>query len=124
MTGITFGVKVDGARQIRKALKAAQADMKDLTSVHRDVGAVVVQAINPPRRTSDLAGSLKSAPTRTKARVSSRLPYAAPVHWGVPARSLAPNPFISAAAVSTESTWVDLYRKRMDELMGSVERST
>jgi hypothetical protein len=117
-------VKVEGARQMRAALKKSGADMKDLTSVHRDVGQVVMQAARVPVRTGKLAGSLKSSPTRTKARVTSRLPYAAPIHWGSPKRNLAPQPFISHAAVGTEDTWVELYRKRMDELMANIERST
>ena len=117
-------VKVIGARELRRALKAAEADMKDLTSVHRDVGQVVMSAQQPPRRTGKLAASLKSSPTTTKARVSSTLPYAAPVHWGVPSRNLAPNPWISRAAQSTEQTWTDLYQKRIQALMNDVQAST
>ena len=119
-------VKVTGARELRRAMKAAQADMSQLTQVHRDVGKVVQRRgeSTAPRRTGALAGSLRSQPTRTKARVGSRLPYAAPVHWGVPARNMEPNPWLSAAAVQTESQWESIYRSAIQDILTDIEGST
>lgn len=107
-------------------MKKAETDLGQLTGVHREVGSVVSRAAesDAPRRTGRLAGSLKAYPTRTKVRVGSRLPYAAPIHWGVPARGIAPNPYISRAAVRTESTWTQLYERKVGELIDEVEAST
>lgn len=119
-------IRVVGARELRRAMKKAGSDLGDLTQVHRDVGTVVLgrATSTAPRRTGALAASLKSAPTRTKARLSSRLPYAAPIHWGHPARGIEPQPWLSEAAVATESTWAELYRVRVTELLEEIEAST
>jgi hypothetical protein len=124
MTQPSFTVKVEGARELRRAMKGAGQSLKDLTSVHRDVGQVVMNAAQAPVRTGRLQASMKSAPTGTKARVSSTLPYAAPIHWGVPSRNLSPNPWISRAAESTEQTWTNLYHTRVQELADQVQAST
>ena len=119
-------VRITGARELRRALKKAGGDLGELTTLHREVGRVVLARgeSTAPRRTGDLAASLRSSPTRTKARVTSRLPYAAPIHWGVPARGINPRPWLSDAAVQTESTWADLYRRKVEELITEVENST
>ena len=107
-------------------MKKADKDMGKLTTVHREVGAVVLRQgrSSAPRRTGALAASLRSQPTRTKARVGSRLDYAAPVHWGVPSRGVEGRPWLSDAAVRTEGTWEKLYRRRIEELITDMENST
>jgi len=107
-------------------MKKAGEDLGELTTVHREVGTVVLRRAesSAPRRTGALADSLRSQPTRTKARVGTRLPYGAPIHWGVPSRNISPRPWLSEAAVETEATWADLYRRRVEELITDMENST
>lgn len=116
-------VRVIGAKELRRSLKAADRDLGDLKTVHRKIGTMVMSTATPraPRRTGKLASSLRSSPTTTKARVTSRLPYAAPVHWGVPSRGIEPQPWISAAAQRREADWTDLYRKEVQRIMDEVE---
>lgn len=119
-------VQVLGARELRRAMKKAGADLKDLTSTHRKIGQMVQTDAerDAPRRTGQLASSLRSSPTTTKARVSSRLSYAAPIHWGVPSRGIEPQPWISRAAQRTQGQWIGLYETTINELIDQVESST
>lgn len=122
-------VTVDGARELRRAMKAAGEDLRQLTAVHRRVGSIVTAAAaaQAPRRTGRLAGSVRPSATRTRARVAvgrASVPYAGPIHWGWPARNIEANPFIADAARSTEPEWTRVYRSEVDALIEKVARAT
>lgn len=115
-------LEVDGTRQLRKSLKAAGDDLSDLKDVNQAVATIVANAGRgrAPVRTGALAGSLKPSRAATKASIRSRLAYAGPVHWGWPARNISPNPFLSDAAVQTESEWLGLFEAELDRIVAKV----
>ena len=107
-------VEVIGAKKLRATLRKAGADMKDLTAVHREVGAIVAGAATPttPRRTGRLASTVRAGATQTAAITRAgyaRVPYAPPIHWGWPRRGIQARPWLSLAAQSTEPTWFARY---------------
>jgi hypothetical protein len=120
MTGV---YQVTGAKELRRTLKQAGADMGDLKAVNRRVGELVADAARPrvPVRSGRLVASIRPAAAAAKVTIragSARLPYAGPIHWGWPKHHITANPFLSDAAIRTEDTWVGYY---FDELQAVVD---
>lgn len=92
-------IQVEGARELRAALKQAGDDASDLKDVHREVGDLVVteaKAIGP-KLTGRLTGSGRATRNKTSAIVKfgkADIPYAGVIHFGWPAHSITPNPFV------------------------------
>jgi hypothetical protein len=122
-------VEVTGAKELRRALKHMGADMKDLTRINRAAAEDVAKHARDraPRRSGRLAKSVKARATRSAGRVQagSRLvPYAGPIHFGWHRRHISPQPFIYDALDERRSEVVDLYEKRVAELVVRVGRET
>lgn len=119
-------MRVDGARALRRQMKAAGRDMGDLKDAHARVARLVEGDARPrvPRgETGALVGSLRSSGTTTGAVVRAgyaRVPYANPIHWGWPSRNIEPHPFASTAAKKTEPRWVLLYKKAVDQILSGI----
>lgn len=123
---VTGGVKVVGARQLRRTLKAAGSDLSELKDVHSKVGSIVVAAgrTGAPRRSGALAGSVRASRAAASATVragSARAPYAGPIHWGWPRRGIRAQPFLSDAATSTEPAWTAVYEQAIDQILATVK---
>jgi hypothetical protein len=120
------GVEVEGARQLRKTLKAAGDDLGELKAAHAAAARLVsaAAAARAPKRTGRLAGTVRGSGAASVATIragSAAVRYAQPIHWGWPARNIAPNPFISQAAQATESVWVPLYEREVDHALSKVK---
>lgn len=115
-------VHVEGARELRAALKRAGADLADLTRTNRRVSSTVTAAAlkAAPRKSGKLAGSIKAAATRTRASVRSRLVYAGVIHWGWPRRRIRSQPFVQAAAKATEPTWRRTYEADIRRIIDGI----
>jgi hypothetical protein len=118
-------VQVEGARQLRSALRRAEGNLDDLKAAHAAVSLYVAQqaAARAPRRTGRLAATVRGTRQATRARVSAgraSVPYAGPIHWGWPSRGIAPQPFIADTARSTETVWVQMYRTEVDRILARI----
>ncbi|WP_246817189.1 hypothetical protein [Corynebacterium sp. HMSC06C06] len=119
------GVRVDGARELRRALKQAGLDLKDdIKDAHKSVANTVISRartlvpVAPTSMTSATPGllrdSLRAAGTQTAAIArggKKKVPYANPIHWGWHRRNIKPTLFLTRAASETEPTWVKEYKK-------------
>ena len=119
-------IEVEGARELRRTLAKAGADLDDFKAVHREVGAYVgARAVqNAPKVSGALAGSMRPSSAKTSAVVrfgSKAVPYAGVIHWGWAGHHIAANPFASTAAEETEETWLDMYMRRVEQLVDSVK---
>lgn len=119
-------VEVQGARELRRTLKAAGEDLSDLKAVHQAVGALVggVAAGMAPRKTGALAAGIRSA--RLAAGVAIRagsagVPYAAPIHWGWPKRNIEASLFMTRAAQESEPQWTALYWDELNKIIDRVK---
>lgn len=86
-------VRVAGAQELRRRLKAAGDDLADLKAVHLEIAeAVAAKArTKAPVKTGALKKTIRASGTKTAATVrmgSKRVPYANTVHWG---RRMYPN---------------------------------
>lgn len=116
------GYRVRGARELRRTLRASGYQMKNLGAINRRVGSVVtpVAAAKAPKVTGRLAQSIRPMAQQSRVRISSRLPYAGPQHWGWEARGIKPKHFISDAATSTEPEWIELYWREVEDALASI----
>lgn len=123
-------IKVTGARELRAAMLNAGLSLKDLSAVNRKVSTLVAQRAKliVPRRSGRLAGNIRPGATRTQAVVragnSGSVPYAGVIHYGWAKRNIRPNPFITRAALQTETRWTDTYQNEIDRLLAMIDRST
>jgi hypothetical protein len=126
---VSTGVKIEGARELRTALKKAGADLQDFTDVNATIGRYVSgrAAAMAPKRSGALAGSIRSSKAKGSATLragSARLPYAGPVHWGWPRRGLRPQAFLADAASVTEPTWTKYYMDRVEAIVTEVAKAS
>lgn len=122
-------LQVDGARQLRTALKRAGVDVQDLKDAHRQVAELVAQRSAPraPRRTGRLAATVRPAGTQSAAIVRAgraSVPYAGPIHWGHPSRGITAQPWLAEAAERTQDTWETTYLQALEAIVRTVERTT
>ena len=119
-------IEVEGARELRRTLAKAGADLNDLKETHRAVGAYVgARAVqNAPKVSGALAGSMRPSSAKTSAVVrfgSKAVPYAGVIHWGWAGHHIAANPFASTAAEDTEETWLAMYMDRIEKIVATVK---
>ncbi|WP_428639693.1 HK97 gp10 family phage protein [Schaalia sp.] len=136
-------VTVDGARELRRQLKAAGDDLSDLKATHQRVARIAADGAEAlaPVRTGRLRQSIRSAGTKTAAivRVGKKsVPYAHAIQWGrkiwPSARGPQPNPprhkhpsvilpslFATQGAKATEPKWVAEYMNAVDKALATIE---
>lgn len=123
-------VEVEGFGTLRATLRRAGADLEDMRQTNNAVASFVgaSAARRAPRRSGMLAASwAPSSNSKTEAVVRFPLPYANAVHWGTGARpglrgphNIRPSLFASSAAADTESTWEQMYRDRVQQVLDQV----
>lgn len=118
----TPGVKVEGAKELRKALKQFEDGTRDLKGAHLEAAQVVerrgVQLA--PRRSGALAGSGRSSGQAAGGVVRfgrASVDYAPYVIFGVPSRNIAPQPFIYDALDDRATQVVEVYEAAVDKLI-------
>lgn len=119
-------VQIDGARELRKSLRAAGNDLEDLKAANQQAADIAAGAarMRAPRLTGALAGDIRASGTKTAGTIRAgrkRIPYAGPIHFGWPARGIEARPYITEGAQQTESIWVPLYKELLDEAVSKVK---
>lgn len=123
------GVKVEGAKRLRSTLKKAGLDMKDLTKLNKEAANIVVpvaKALAPvgDPKNGHIKTTIRAGATQKAGIIragSKRLPYGGVQHWGWPARNITAKPWISEAAKSSESQWVQNYFDGLMEVIDSIK---
>ncbi len=116
-------LEIEGLRDVQKAMRNFSDDSRnDMKETHRKAGQIVVDgaARYVPVRTGALLASLRSAPTQRQGRVrvgSAAVPYAGPIHFGWPARSIKPNPFIYEVLDNRRQEVYAIYADRISQLI-------
>lgn len=119
--------KVEGGRELRRTLKAAEVDLADLKDAHQraaDVVTPVARSEAPVGLTGRLAGSVRSGSTRTAALIragGAGVPYAGVQEFGWPARNIPASPYIVPAAKQTQPTWVGVYQRAVEAILAKVK---
>ena len=118
-------VEVEGARELRRTLKAAGDDLSDLTKVNATISRYVAMraAAMSPRKSGRLAGSLRGSQAKASATVragGARIPYAGVIHYGWPGHHIRAQPFLVDAAHQTEPTWTKYYLAEVERIIGHI----
>lgn len=119
-------VQIDGARELRRTLRAAGDDLEDLKAANQAAAEVAAAAARgrAPVLTGRLSSDIRASGTKTAGIIRAgrkKIPYAGPIHWGWPARGIAARPYLTEGAQSTESVWVPMYQKLMDDALQKVK---
>lgn len=124
------GVKIEGMRNLRRTLKQAGDDLTELKEVNKAAAEIAATRAKgwAPIVSGQLAATVRSSGTKTAGIVragnnrksSTGVPYAAPIHWGWPARNIKANPFLSYSAQATEPRWLKLYENYIDKTLGKI----
>ena len=124
-----FRVEIQGAAKLRRALKRAGVDMKELSAVNRRAAASVAAAAKPrtpvgPGKNGHLSATVRPGATQRAGivRVGGKAkPYAGVVHYGWPARNIKANPWLIETAHDTENEWVELYMSELNRIIGRID---
>lgn len=113
-------VEVEGLKQVLRNLKRLGVDVADLKEASNRAGQVVADAARSlaPTKTGRLSNSVRAAKQQNAAVVragGARLPYAGVIHFGWPARGIAPKPFLFEAADSRREQVINAYREGLAE---------
>jgi hypothetical protein len=116
-------VSIDGLSRFVRTMKAAGANMADMKDANVKAANTVASRARStgPHRSGNLTGSLRTPRTQARARVTSNLIYAPPIHWGWPKRHIWPNPFVTRAAIVTKPEWLHDYEKSLQKILDSVQ---
>lgn len=116
-------VEIEGLKEFRKSFKAAGGDMKEMKAAGAAAAEIVARDARgsaPRGRTGRLAESVRAAGQQTGAVVragsAKRVPYAAYVHFGVPSRGMAPQPFLYDALDRRRGEVEATYSNALDEI--------
>lgn len=124
-----IGVKVEGLPRLRRTLKQAGVDMKDLTKLNREAANTVL----PVARALAPVGDPKNGHIRSTIRTGAtqkagiiragnkKLPYGGVVHFGWAKRGIEAKPWIAIAAKQTEPRWVQNYFDGLMKVVNSIE---
>jgi HK97 gp10 family phage protein len=124
----TKPVRIDGIKDIRRSVNRLGKDLdKDAAKgALKEMNAEAAEKVKQtaaglvPVRTGQLASTLRASGTQKSARVragTKRVPYAAPIHFGWPARNISPQPFLYDALDKRRNEVVDIYEKRLSALI-------
>lgn len=128
MASGTF-LRVEGARGLRRDLRALGDDLADLKDANAGAAAIVAAAASAraPRRTGRLAASVRGNRAVGRARVNAggaAVPYAGPIHFGWPRRHIEAQPFVYDAAQATEPIWRAAYEQAVERALDRVRGKT
>lgn len=120
------GVRVQGLSLCLRSLKKLDdSSGKRVSALNRSTAQYVVPIAKglAPRESGDLAGSVRAGATQRQGYViagSSLVVYAAPIHWGWPARDIPAQPFMTEALGEAEPEIVTQYAVGFIQLVTEV----
>ena len=127
--GELIGIRVEGAKKLRRTLKAAGVDMKDLAKLNKQAASIVaarakqMAPVGSPKN-GHIKSTIRAGATQKAGIVrvgNVRRPYGGAIHWGWPARNIEAQPWVADAAKATEPQWVDNYFDGLMKTIRSVE---
>ena len=113
---MSLTASVDGLESFTRSVDDAAAALADLDQVNADAADTLVAAVEAPRVTGALAGTVAAVVDRDGFRVTAggkAAPYVAIVH--------ARNPFLTRAMTSREADVVDAYRDHVTDTVHTIQ---
>lgn len=115
-------IRVEGADELRKALRKLERDTANLKDAHKAAATVVSTAAKTaaPRRSGRLAGSIRAAGQARQGVVRAgfaRIPYAGVIHFGWAGHNIEPQPFLYDALDDRAAEVVETYETQVNKML-------
>ena len=120
-------IKVEGLSKVQRDLRKLSTDALDLNKTefletNKQVAEIVINETKKyvPILTGALAAAIRNASTKKSAKVRAgnvAVPYAGPIHFGWPARSIKPNTFLYEAIDARKSEVANRYAELVSDLI-------
>lgn len=122
----SFKQELQGAATLRRTLKQAGDDFKDISDANARAAQVVEEATLGliPVDSAWLASTVRSSGTKSEGvvRVGNKsAPYAGVIHWGNPHNNIPANPFAANAAKLTEPIWGQIYSEAVEKALDRIK---
>lgn len=120
-------VQIEGARELRKALKRTDDRLDDLKDLHKRAAEPVADEARElvPVAEGDLRDSIRQDRRAAGAAVLAgrrAVPYAGVIHFGWPAHGIEPDPFLYDAADHRAADVRAAYAAGVDDLLRKLDR--
>ena len=111
-------VKVEGVRELQKALRDLSSDAADLKPAHLAVSSMLVPGIaqRTPRRSGALAAGWIPGATKGRARITSKQRYAGVIEYGWPERGIEPARMVRDTVDASGQEIVKTYEDEIEKL--------
>jgi hypothetical protein len=122
-------VQVEGAREVRKAMKRMDKRLDDMKDVHQAAGEPVAEEarVLVPVDDGDLRGSIRLDRRAAGVAVLAgkrAIPYAGVIHFGWAAHGIEPDPFLYEAADARADEVRDRYAAGIADMVERYDRET
>ena len=120
-------IKITGLSEVQRNLRKLSTDALDLNKTefletNKQVAEIVINETKKyvPVLTGALAAAIRNASTKKSAKVragNAAVPYAGPIHFGWPSRSIKPNTFLYEAIDARKSEVANRYAELVSDLI-------
>jgi hypothetical protein len=120
-------IKIEGLSKVQRDLRKLSTDALDLNKTefletNKQVAEIVINESKKyvPFLTGALAAAIRNASTKKSAKVRAgnvAVPYAGPIHFGWPARSIKPNTFLYEAIDARKDEVTNRYAELVSDLI-------
>ena len=120
-------IKITGLSEVQRNLRKLSTDALDLNKTefletNKQVAEIVINETKKyvPILTGALAAAIRNASTKKSAKVragNAAVPYAGPIHFGWPSRSIKPNTFLYEAIDARKSEVANRYAELVSDLI-------
>ena len=116
-------VEVIGEDRLAFTLRRFAAALDDMAPAHRAAAGIALQAARArtPVQSGRLRASGMVGGTGQYGDVIFTAPYAGPIHWGWPARGIAPSLFAVKGVEASQEQWLDAYTNAIQSDLNKVE---
>jgi hypothetical protein len=111
-------VKVEGVRELQKALRDLSSDAADLKPAHLAVSSMLTPGIaqRTPRRSGALAAGWIPGATKGRARITSKQRYAGVIEYGWPERGIEPARMVRDTVDASSAEILSTYEDELEKL--------
>jgi hypothetical protein len=120
-------IKITGLSEVQRNLRKLSTDALDLNKTefletNKQVAEIVINETKKyvPILSGSLAAAIRNASTKKSAKVragNAAVPYAGPIHFGWPARSIKPNTFLYEAIDARKDEVTNRYAELVSDLV-------
>jgi hypothetical protein len=120
-------IKITGLSEVQRNLRKLSSDALDLNKTefletNKRVAEIIINESKKyvPVRSGALAAAIRNASTKKSAKVragSAAVPYAGPIHFGWPSRSIKPNTFLYEAIDARRAEVANRYAELVSDLI-------